>query len=132
MIYCENKKVLMMPMLCALIMTGCTSLGVKENQNITKLQALSNVKSYVYNNELYNPDYSVVTGVVKDEKNSFYNVESYYQSYDSAGFLDKICIGKFKVNMVSGEVDGNINQPKEISNYRGQEQNKGLLLYEGM
>lgn len=115
----KTRSILIVPIVCLALLSGCTTLTDDEsiNYKLSKAQAIDAVKEYVRVNKMYFPDYLQV--VKLDTKGSAYIVESYYTMYDEAGFLDKICIGKFTVDTNDGEVKGRTVKPYQESVYRG-------------
>lgn len=117
-----SRSILAIPLVCIALLTGCTVSNTKESKdtNITKIEAIDTVEGYIRENKMYHPDYNQV--VILDTKDNVYLVEAYYMMYDDAGFLDKYCIGTFKVDASNGEVNGSTNKPLQESVYRGIDQ----------
>lgn len=114
-----SRSILAIPLVCIALLTGCTASNTKESKdtNITNIEVINIVEGYIRENKIYYPDYNKV--VMLDTKDNVYLVESYYTMYDDAGFLDKYCIGTFKVDVSNGEVSGSTSKPLQESVYRG-------------
>ncbi|MEG0844220.1 MAG: hypothetical protein RRZ84_02570 [Romboutsia sp.] len=113
-----------MPILCLLLLSGCSNEKIIDNgqREVTELGSIAKVESYIRDNNMFIPDYSTVAN--SNSKGNSYAVESYYQMYDENGFLDKVCIGNFSIDKKSGEVKGSITEPSCKSVYKGI--NQGL------
>ena len=134
------KKIIILPILCILLITGCKSsnisdkdyynkeTNIEENYNqtkVTKLQALYIAKDYMKTNNIYNPNYILVIG---DEVSNQYIINIYYQKYEN-GFLDNIYVGNFKIDSITGKVISKISILKESGVYKLE--NKEIYLPEG-